>query len=198
MEQLKQRILAEGRALNADMLLVDSFLNHQVDVALMRDIGAEFARHFAGCGADRVVTVESSGIAPAAMTALAMHLPLVVLKKQARTEREDVWQTTVQSFTKGTAYELTLKRAFVPAGARVLLIDDFLASGEAALGVRALLGLAGATLCGIGIVIEKAFQPGHRRLTELGCDVYSLARIAAMGPEGITFAEDECGACAAY
>ena len=191
MEQLKQRILAEGRALDADVLLVDSFLNHQVDVALMRDIGAAFARRFAGHGADRVATVESSGIAPAVMTALAMDLPLMVLKKQAsRTLREDVWQTTVQSFTKNAKYELTLKRAFMPAGARVLLIDDFLASGEAALGVHALLTMAEATLCGIGIVIEKAFQPGRKRLAELGCEVHSLARIAAMGPDGITFAED--------
>ena len=191
MELLKQRIVAEGRALDADVLLVDSFLNHQVDAALMRDIGIEFARRFAGCGADRVVTVESSGIAPAMMTALAMGLPLVVLKKQAsRILSEDVWQTTVQSFTKGARYELTLKRAYMPAGAQALLIDDFLANGDAALGVHSLLSRAGAALCGVGIVIEKAFQPGRRRLAELDCEVHSLARIAAMGAEGITFAEE--------
>ncbi len=190
MEQLKQRILAEGKALNADVLLVDSFLNHRVDVALMRDIGEEFARVFAGLGVDMVTTVESSGIAPAAMTALAMNLPLVVLKKQSsRILSEDVWQTTVQSFTKGTRYELTLKRKFMPQGARVLLIDDFLASGEAAIGVHTLLAQAGAQLCGIGIVIEKAFQPGHQRLLDMGCAVHSLARVASMGPEGITFLE---------
>jgi len=190
MEQLKQRILTEGRALDANILLVDSFLNHQVDPALMRDIGAEFARVFAGHGANRVVTIESSGIAPALMTALAMDLPLVVLKKQpSRIVREDIWQTTVHSFTKNTKYELTLKRSFMPAGSRALLIDDFLASGEAALGVRTLLAQADATLCGIGIVIEKAFQPGSQRLAELGCKVHSLARIAAMGPDGICFVE---------
>ena len=191
MEQLRRRILAEGRALDAKILLVDSFLNHQVDTALMRDIGSVFARRFAGHEADRVVTVESSGIAPAAMTALALELPLVVLKKQlSRILSEDIWQTPVQSFTKDVRYELTLKRAFMPAGSRALLIDDFLAHGEVALGVHTLLTQAGATLCGIGIVIEKAFQPGRRRLAERGCEVCSLARIASMGADGIAFAED--------
>jgi len=105
--------------------------------------------------------------------------------------REDVWQTAVQSFTKNMRYKLTVKRAFMPAGSRALFIDDFLASGEAALGAHALLAQAGATLCGIGIVIEKAFQPGRRRLVELGYEVHSLARIAAMDARGIVFAEDE-------
>jgi xanthine phosphoribosyltransferase len=192
MERLKQRILAEGRAINADVLLVDSFLNHQVDMALMREIGEAFARRFAKAGAQRVVTVESSGIAPAAMTALCLGLPLVVLKKQAsRILSEDLWQTPVRSYTKGTQYELTLKRPFMPAGSRALLIDDFLASGEAALGVHALIAQAGATLCGIGIVIEKAFQPGRARLQALGCPVHSLARIAKMDAGGIAFAEDD-------
>ncbi len=191
MEQLKQRILTEGRALNSEVLLVDSFLNHQVDVPLMRNIGKEFARVFADSGAELVVTVESSGIAPAVMTAEQLGLPLVVLKKQtSRILSEDIWQTTVKSFTKGTQYELTLKRKYMPAGKRVLLIDDFLASGEAALGVHALLQEAGAQICGIGIVIEKAFQPGRQRLMELGYNVCSLARIARMSPSLIEFVED--------
>ena len=193
MELLKQRIREEGRALNADVLLVDSFLNHQVDVALMQAIGEEFARRFAQERMERVVTVESSGIAPAAMTALAMGLPLVVLKKQtSRILSEDVWQSTVRSFTKGTQYELTLKRRYMPEGARVLLIDDFLASGEAALGVLDVLRQAGAVLAGVGIVIEKAFQPGRARLQAQGCAVHALARIAAMGPQGIVFDDTPC------
>lgn len=191
MDLLKQRIVDEGKALTSDVLLVDSFLNHQVDVPLMHAIGEEFATCFRNCGIDRIVTVESSGIAPAAMTALIMQLPLVVLKKQnSRILSEDVWQTTVQSFTKGTQYELTLKRRFMPEGANVLLIDDFLASGEAAIGVHTLLAQAGAHLEGIGIVIEKAFQPGRNRLTALGCAVHSLARIRSMGADGIIFMED--------
>ncbi|MDR3050739.1 MAG: xanthine phosphoribosyltransferase [Oscillospiraceae bacterium] len=190
MELLKQRILAEGCALNADVLLVDSFLNHQVDVVLMQAIGQAFAAVFAGRGATRVVTVESSGIAPAMATAFHLGLPLVVCKKQAsRILAQDVWQAQVRSFTRGIQYELTLKRAFMPAGERVLLIDDFLASGEAALGVLNVLRQAQAELIGVGIVIEKAFQNGRNRLAEQGCTVHALARIAKMGPGEIVFAE---------
>ncbi len=189
MDLLKQRILAEGRALDADVLLVDSFLNHQIDAPLMQAIGEEFARVFAADRIGRVVTVESSGIAPALTTALMLGVPLVVLKKQtSRILSEEVWQTTVRSFTKGTQYELTLKRRYMPTRERVLLIDDFLASGEAADGVRNLIVQAGAQLCGIGIVIEKAFQPGRERLEAQGCKVHALASIAAMSPAGITFA----------
>lgn len=191
MDLLKQKILSSGHAKNSDILLVDSFINHQVDIPLMQAIGQEFARYYAGKGLTRIVTVESSGIAPAAMTALAMGLPLVILKKQSsRILSDDILQTTVKSFTKGTQYELTMKREFMPAGERVLLIDDFLASGEAATGVHALVSQAGAHLCGIGIVIEKAFQSGHDRLQSLGCDVYSLARIRSMDENHIEFVDD--------
>ena len=188
MQMLKDAILEKGRAINQDVLLVDSFLNHQVDVALMRDVGDAFAAYFAGRGITRVVTIESSGIAPAAFTALAMDLPLVVMKKQtSRILTGDILQTTVRSFTKGTSYELTVKRDFLEPGDRVLLIDDFLASGEAAFGVLHLAQQAGATVDGIGIVIEKAFQSGHDRLTAEGLDVYSLARIKSMSERHIEF-----------
>ena len=190
MQMLKDAILERGKALNQDVLLVDSFLNHQVDVALMEEIGKEFAKYFADRGITRVVTIESSGIAPASFTALALGLPLVIMKKQtSRILKGDLLQTTVRSFTKGTQYELTVKREFLPAGERILLIDDFLASGEAAFGVIHLAQQAGAEVAGIGIVIEKAFQSGHQRLADEGMDVYSLARIASMSADAITFAE---------
>lgn len=190
MQMLKDAILERGKALNQDVLLVDSFLNHQVDVALMEEIGEEFAKYFAGRGITRVVTIESSGIAPASFTALALGLPLVIMKKQtSRILKGDLLQTTVRSFTKGTQYELTVKREFLPAGEKILLIDDFLASGEAAFGVIHLAQQAGAEVAGIGIVIEKAFQSGHQRLEDEGMDVYSLARIASMSADAITFAE---------
>ena len=129
---LKDAILERGKALNQDVLLVDSFLNHQVDVPLMKAIGEEFAKHFADKGLTRIVTIESSGIAPAAFTALAMGLPLVIMKKQtSKIMNGNLLQTTVRSFTKGTQYELTVKHEFLPAGEKILLIDDFLASGEA-------------------------------------------------------------------
>ena len=190
MQMLKDAILERGKALNQDVLLVDSFLNHQVDVALMEEIGEEFAKYFADRGITRVVTIERSGIAPASFTALALGLPLVIMKKQtSRILKGDLLQTTVRSFTKGTQYELTVKREFLPAGEKILLIDDFLASGEAAFGVIHLAQQAGAEVAGIGIVIEKAFQSGHQRLADEGMDVYSLARIASMSADAITFAE---------
>jgi len=190
MQMLKDAILERGKALNQDVLLVDSFLNHQVDVALMEEIGEEFAKYFADRGITRVVTIESSGIAPASFTALALGLPLVIMKKKtSRILKGDLLQTTVRSFTKGTQYELTVKREFLPAGEKILLIDDFLASGEAAFGVIHLAQQAGAEVAGIGIVIEKAFQSGHQRLADEGMDVYSLARIASMSADAITFAE---------
>lgn len=188
MQKLKEAILTKGKAINQDVLLVDSFLNHQVDVALMKDVGDAFAAYFAGRGITRVVTIESSGIAPAAFTALAMELPLVVMKKQtSRILTGDLLQTTVRSFTKGTQYELTAKHEFLPEGEKLLLIDDFLASGEAAFGVLNLAKKAGCEVVGIGIVIEKAFQSGHDRLCEAGIDVYSLARVKSMSPQGIEF-----------
>lgn len=181
MQLLKDAILKKGKAINRDVLLVDSFLNHQVDVSLMQAVGEEFARHFAGQGFARVLTIESSGIAPAAFTALGLGLPLVVLKKQtSRIMTGNLLQTTVRSFTKGTQYELTVKRAFLPEGEKVLLIDDFLASGEAAFGVLHLAEKAGVCVGGVGIVIEKAFQAGRQRLCDAGIDVYSLARVKAM------------------
>lgn len=135
MELLKQKIRACGRALNEHVLLVDSFLNHQVDVKLMREVGREFAARFADAGIDRVATIESSGIAPAAMTALELDAPLLILKKSVSSIlKDDVMQTEVFSFTKNAPYQLTLKPQFVRPGERVLLIDDFLANGEAALG----------------------------------------------------------------
>lgn len=190
MQMLKEAIREKGKAINQDVLLVDSFLNHQVDVQLMKAVGESFAEYFAGGGFTRVVTIESSGIAPAAFTAFAMGLPLVVMKKQtSRIMTGNLLQTTVRSFTKGTQYELTVKRDFIDENDNLLLIDDFLASGEAAFGMINLATQAGARVGGIGIVIEKAFQSGHQRLVEKGIDVYSLARIKSMSESHIEFVE---------
>ena len=185
---LKDAIMNKGKAINQDVLLVDSFLNHQVDVVLMKQVGDAFAEYFKDRGITRVMTIESSGIAPASFTALAMGLPLVIMKKQtSRILTGDLLQTTVRSFTKGTSYELTVKKEFLTPGEKVLLVDDFLASGEAAFGVKHLTQEAGVELAGIGIVIEKAFQPGHQRLVDEGIDVYSLARVKSMSENHIEF-----------
>lgn len=191
MELLKQKILKDGRALNDQVLLVDSFLNHQVDVQLMNEVGKEFARRFADAGITRVATIESSGIAPAALTALAMNLPLVIMKKSVSSILKDgIIQTEVFSFTKNSSYRLTLKRDFVHEGDRVLLIDDFLANGEAGFGAIRLLKEAGAAKVDLGIVIAKAFQPGLKRLREAGYRVEVLAPVIRMSENGIEFGEE--------
>ena len=188
MELLKQKILDCGRALDEHVLLVDSFLNHQVDVKLMQEVGREFARRFADAGITRIVTIESSGIAPAAMAALEMDLPLVILKKsKSSILKEGILQTEVFSFTKNAPYMLTLKPQFVHPGDRVLLIDDFLANGEAALGASSLLERAGAEVAGIGIVIAKTFQPGLKKLQEAGYRVEILAPVKRMADNLIEF-----------
>ena len=188
MELLKQRILEEGRALNEHVLLVDSFLNHQVDVKLMRACGEEFARRFADAGITRVATIESSGIAPAAMTALTMDLPMVILKKSVSSILKDgIIQTEVFSFTKNAPYLLTLKAHFIQPGDRVLLVDDFLANGEAAFGGIRLLEQAGAQVVGVGAVIAKAFQPGMEKLRAAGYRVEALAAVTRLADGVIEF-----------
>ena len=191
MKQLKDAILNQGKAISEEVLLVDSFLNHQVDVALMKAVGETFAEYFGKRSFTRVVTIESSGIAPASFTALALGLPLVIMKKQnSKLMKDGLLKTTVRSFTKGIDYELTVKTDYLNKDDHILFIDDFLASGEAAFGVLELAKQAGATVDGIGIVIEKAFQSGHQRLVDAGMDVYSLARVKSMSPDGIEFVEE--------
>ena len=191
MKLLEERILSQGQAVNEHILKVDGFINHQVDPLLMGEIGREFARHFRGQGITKVATIESSGIAPAVFTALELSVPLLILKKQpSKVLNTDLYQTQVTSFTKGTSYELTLSQKFVSDQDHVLIIDDFLANGEAATGAIRLLRLAHATIAGLGIVIEKSFQPGRGKLLEQGIHVYSLARIARMGENFIEFAEE--------
>ena len=191
MERLKQKILSEGKALSEHVLLVDSFLNHQVDPELMQAVGEEFAARFADEAVDRVVTIESSGIAPAVMTALAMKKPMVILKKSKSSILQDgVLQTEVFSFTKNASYQLTLKAQFVHPGDRVLLIDDFLANGEAAFGGIRLLEQAGATVAGVGAVIAKAFQPGMGKLRAAGYRVEALAAVQSLSRGKISFEED--------
>lgn len=188
MKLLEDKILAEGQAVNEDILKVDGFINHQVDPELMQAIGQEFAAHFRDQGITKVATIESSGIAPALTTAQALGVPLLILKKQpSKVLNTDLYQTEVSSFTKGTSYELTLSQKFICEQDHVLIIDDFLANGEAATGAIRLLRLAHATIAGLGVVIEKTFQPGHEKLASQGIEVFALARIARMGKDHIEF-----------
>ncbi|MBR0464230.1 MAG: xanthine phosphoribosyltransferase [Clostridia bacterium] len=188
MQLLENAIREKGRALNSDVLLVDSFLNNQVDTALMAACGQAFAEAVRDQGIDRVVTIEASGIAPAMMTAMVLNVPMVILKKSpSKILNEGTLQAEVFSFTKGAPYHLTMKTAYVHPGEKVLLIDDFLAMGEAAKGAASLIERAGAEVRAIGIVIEKSFQPGRGLLEGMGYKIISLARVAAMSENGVTF-----------
>ena len=192
MELLKSRILSDGQALNEHVLLVDSFLNHQVDPVLMKAVGDEFAARFADAGVTRVATIESSGIAPAVMTAIALGVPMVIMKKQVSCIlKEGIIQTEVFSFTKNSSYQLTLKSQFIKPGDNVLVIDDFLANGEAAFGAFRLVEQCGAKVAGLGTVIAKAFQPGMEKLREAGYRVEALAPVSKMEKDHIEFLEDK-------
>ena len=188
MKELKERIQKEGVVIGNDILKVDSFINHQVDPVLMEQIGEVFCEHFSGKNITKIVTIESSGIAPALMTAKAMKLPLVILKKQpSKVLNENLFQTEVTSFTTGKSYELTLNQEYITEQDHVLIIDDFLADGEAATGAIRLLRKAHATIGGIGVLIDKHFQPGFEKLTSQGFDVFALAQISSMDENGVHF-----------
>lgn len=192
MKLREDRIKKEGQALSETVLKVDSFINHQVDSEFMDALGRDFAEHFKDAGITKVFTIESSGIAPALMTAKHLNVPMVILKKQtSKILNGNVYQTRITSFTKGTSYELTLFADYIQPEDRILLIDDFLANGEAAMGASRIITESGATLAGIGILIEKSFQRGRKRLEEAGHRVYSQARIKRLDAGVIEFlAED--------
>ncbi len=192
MKLLEEKVLKEGAAISENILKVDGFINHQVDPVLMKAIGEDFAAHFKGQGITKVVTIESSGIAPALMTASAMQVPLLILKKSpSKVLNKNMYQTVVTSFTKGTSYELTLAGHLISEQDHVLIIDDFLANGEAATGAIRLLRKAHATIAGIGILIEKTFQPGRAKLEEQGFSVYSQVRIAKLEKDHIELLAQE-------
>ena len=192
MKLLEDRILAEGNVLSPAILKVDSFINHQVDPVLMQEMGRDIADHFKDQGVTKVMTIESSGISPALFVACELGVPLLILKKQSSAIlKTDVIQTEVVSFTKEISYQLTLARKYLSDTDHVLLVDDFLANGEAATGALRLIRKANATVAGLGVLIEKSFQPGREKLNSQALHVYSLARIAEMDVDHITFIPEE-------
>ena len=192
MELLKQRIRQDGTVKGTDVLKVDSFLNHQMDVALFEEIGKEFQRRFAGCGVNKILTIEASGIGIACVTAQSFRCPVVFAKKShSKNIAGEVYTNKVESFTHGKVYDVIVSKKFLGPEDRVLIIDDFLANGAALEGLMDIVHQAGATLVGAGIVIEKAFQPGGDRIRARGIRVESLARIKSMSEEyGVEFVED--------
>ena len=189
MELLEARIRRDGKIRGGDVLKVDSFLNHQMDVELFNQIGQEFYRLFGGCGVNKILTIEASGIGIACITAQYFHCPVIFAKKnKTKNIAGDVYTSKVESFTHGKVYDIIVSKEFLLPSDRVLLIDDFLANGSALQGLIKLVQDAGATLVGAGICVEKAFQPGGDLIRGMGVRVESLARIKSMSVEdGVEF-----------
>ncbi|WP_055106591.1 xanthine phosphoribosyltransferase [Paenibacillus ihumii] len=191
MKLLKDKVMAEGIVLSDQVLKVDSFLNHQMDPVLMKEVGAEFTRRFADERITKVLTIESSGIAPAIMTALELGVPMIFARKQkSLTLRDNILVEKVYSYTKKESNEITVSKKFLNSEDRVLIIDDFLANGEAAFGLARIVEQVGASVAGIGIVIEKSFQPGAGLLNEAGYRVESLVRIASLENGAVSFVDE--------
>lgn len=188
MEALKQKILSEGRVLPGNVLKVDSFINQQIDVTLMTAIGKEFAQRFANQKIDKILTIESSGIAPALMTAQALGVPLVFARKRKSiTLSEDIYQAKLYSYTTQKSTDVMIDKRFLIPGENILIIDDFLANGEAVKGLSEIIKQANTNLVGVGIVIEKSFQPGRKVIEAQGIKVESLVRIANFTADQVEF-----------
>lgn len=184
MRLLEERIEKDGKVGAGNVLKVDSFLNHRIDVGFLRALGAEFYRLYADCDITQILTVEASGIGIACITAELFNCPVVFAKKsKTKNIFSDVYTVPVESFTHGTTYDIIVSKEFLNSSDRVLIIDDFLAKGNALRGLIKLVSDAGASLVGAGIVIEKAFQNGGDIIRSEGVRIESLARIASMTPE---------------
>ncbi|MBN1303388.1 MAG: xanthine phosphoribosyltransferase [Anaerolineales bacterium] len=190
MNALKERILKHGKSLGSGILKVDGFVNHQVDPVLMDACGAEFASQFKAVGATKILTAEISGIAPAVMTGKHMSIPVVYARKSKPiTMPDQVFLTLAPSHTKGRMVELIVSPEYLAGGEKVLIIDDFLASGATILGLVRLAQTAGAEIVGIGALIEKSFEGGRTALESLGVPIRSLACIKSLEVDKITFVD---------
>ncbi|HGA2648688.1 TPA: xanthine phosphoribosyltransferase [Streptococcus agalactiae] len=190
MKLLEERILKDGDVLGENILKVDSFLTHQVDFELMQEIGKVFADKYKEAGITKVVTIEASGIAPAVYAAQALGVPMIFAKKAKNiTMTEGILTAEVYSFTKQVTSQVSIVSRFLSNDDTVLIIDDFLANGQAAKGLLEIIGQAGAKVAGIGIVIEKSFQDGRDLLEKTGVPVTSLTRIKAFENGRVVFAE---------
>ncbi len=193
MELLKERIRKDGKVKAGNILKVDAFLNHQMDIELFEEIGREFKRRFADVEVNKILTIEASGIGIACIAARSFHVPVVFAKKtQTKNIAGDVYTTQVQSYTHGKVYDIIVAKEFLGKGDKVLLIDDFLANGKALEGLIELVEVSGAELAGAGIVIEKGFQAGGDALRARGVRLESLAVVEHMEEEtgGIVFRGD--------
>lgn len=191
MLDLKAKIKQDGKVFPNNVLKVDSFINHQISPAVMQGIVEQFVNHFKDAGITKVLTIEASGIAPAMMTAAALDVPMVFAKKKepATLQDQDVYKTVVHSYTKDEDNTIIVSRQYLSPEDHILIVDDFLANGEASLGLVDLCRQAEAEVNGVAICIEKSFQQGRERLEALGLDIYSEARIASLDNNTVTFAD---------
>ena len=189
MKLLEDRIRKDGTIRGTEVLKVDRFLNHQMDIELINEIGKEFYRLFGDCGVNKILTIEASGIGIACITAQSFGVPVIFAKKnKTKNIAGDVYTSKVESFTHGKVYDIIVAKEFLLPEDRILLIDDFLANGSALQGLINLVRDAGATLVGAGIAVEKAFQPGGDLIRGMGVRVESLAKIKSMSVEdGVEF-----------
>lgn len=188
---LEQKILTEGIVLSDQVLKVDAFLNHQIDPVLMQQIGKEFAARFKDAGITKIITIEASGIAPAIMAGLELGVPVIFARKyQSLTLKDDLYRSKVFSFTKQTESTIAISNKHLHSTDKALVIDDFLANGQAALGLIDLIHQANAEVVGVGIVIEKSFQSGRDLLLEKGYRVESLARVLSLTDGKVTFVKE--------
>ena len=185
MKLLEQRIRYEGEVFPGGILKVDSFLNHQIDPQLISEMAKELKRLFADAGVNKILTIEASGIALAVMAGLEFRVPVVFAKKsKTRNISDELFSVEVESFTHGNTNTVVVSRDYLDGGDRVLIVDDFLATGAALVGLKALVEQAGGTVVGAGIAIEKAFQGGGDKLRAQGMRIESLAKIASMSDDG--------------
>lgn len=189
MKELEQKILTEGKVLAGGVLKVDAFLNHQVDVKFASEMAKEWKKAFCDENVNKILTIESSGIALATPVALEFEVPLVFAKKHVSSNiaSSDLYKASVHSFTHGNINDVVVSKKFLSPADRVLIIDDFLANGEALKGLIDICAQASATVVGCGIAIEKAFQGGGDKLRKLGVRIVSLARIASMTDNEVVF-----------
>ena len=192
MKLLQDRIVADGKIEAGNILKVDSFLNHQIDVSLLEEIGQEFKRQFGDREVNKILTIEASGIAIACIAARYFNVPVVFAKKSRSLNiAGDVYTAKVESFTHKNTNDIIVSKKFLSPEDRILIVDDFLANGKAILGLCQLVEQAGATLVGAGVVIEKGFQDGGKRIREAGIDLRSLAILSEMAVNtGIRFREE--------
>ncbi|SET07216.1 xanthine phosphoribosyltransferase [Natronincola peptidivorans] len=188
MELLKEKIIQQGRVQEGNILKVDSFLNHQLDIELLNEMGKEFKKRFHGKKITKILTAEVSGIAVAAIAAQYFHVPVVFAKKtESKNLDKDTYEGSVYSYTKDKHYKIRVSKRYINKEDNILVIDDFLANGQAALGLKEIIDAAEANLVGVGVVIEKGFQEGGEILRKMNIQVESLAIVDAMTNNEVVF-----------